>query len=118
MTETENNKTEAFPSSNFKPGDPGYLGDEFSGDYCEARDILLQETRHKMVDAVLKLSPGRICIAREHFLQLSAYNDEFKNVAIEVVLLLTRILAGDKEYDKEKLADDKFDFGDWNEDEE
>jgi hypothetical protein len=112
MSEVKETEIDKFPSSNLQQGDDLYLGDDFSGDYCEARDILLQRSRHKICEAVNKMSAGRIYIAREHFLQLASYDKKYKDVALEVSLILTRILAGDKKYDIENLEDDVFEMGD------
>jgi hypothetical protein len=45
-----------FPSNNFQPGDPLYLDDNFTGDYCELRDLLLLKNRYAMVDAMVKFT--------------------------------------------------------------
>jgi hypothetical protein len=102
---------ERFPSNNFQPGDPMYLDENFTGDYCEFRDVLLLRRRHLMVDAMTKLSKARLALLREHLLQLSAYHEQYKSVSYEVALIATRVLASDWETDKE-MEDTEFDLGD------
>ena len=102
---------ERFPSSNLQPGDPLYLDETYSGDYCEFRDLLLQKSRWKMVEAMKKLTDPRLALLREHLLQASAYQEEFKAVCFEVALITTRVLASDWQTDME-MEDTVFDIGD------
>lgn len=101
---------ERFPSSNLQPGDPLYLDESFSGDYCEFRDLLLQKTRWKMVEAMKRLTYPRLALLREHLLQAAAYQEDFKAVCLEVALIATRVLASDWETDMD-LDDTEFDVG-------
>ncbi len=103
---------ERFPSSNLQPGDELFLDDSYTGDYCEFRDLLLQKTRHKMVDAMVKLSKGRLCLLREHLLQSASYHDQYRHVCLEVAMICTRVLASDWDTDKE-MEDTEFDIGEF-----
>lgn len=102
---------ERFPSSNFQPGDHLYLDDNYTGDYCEFRDLLLQKTRWKMIDAMVRLSKNRLCLLREHLLQSASYIEAFQKVCLEVAMMATRVLAGDFDTDK-GMEDTEFDLGD------
>ena len=106
-----------FPSNNFQPGDDFYLNEEFSGDYCEFRDVLLLGTRHKIAEALPKLSKRRLCLLREHLLQTCAYLEQYREVCFEIALIATRVLACDFETDK-GMEDTVFDMGDMCEDEQ
>lgn len=101
-----------FPSNNFNEGDDLFLGDEFSGDYCEVRDVFLLRYRHAITKAIQKLSARRCLQMREHLLQLAAYHETFKHTALEIALILTRTLASDFTYDLEVLPDTEFELGD------
>jgi hypothetical protein len=103
--------TNAFPTTKgLKPDDPLFLADKATADFAELRDICLQRTRHKMMDAMKKLSAARICLIREHFLLVGAYNNELGSTALEVALMCTRLLSGDYETDMEELSDTEFDW--------
>jgi hypothetical protein len=106
-----------FPSSNLKPGDELYLDEEFTGDYCEFRDCLLLRTRHKMAEALPKLSKRRLCLLREHLLQSAAYHPQFYDACIQISLIATRVLAGDFETDL-GMEDTEFEMGDMTEEDE
>jgi hypothetical protein len=99
-----------------QPGDRGYLGDDFSGDYNDMRDVMMAGTRHKMLEQICTLSARRLILLREHFLQLGAYNKEARGLCLEVVWIVTRVLGGDDQTDKE-MEDDVIDVGQFDSDE-
>jgi hypothetical protein len=114
----EGKDKDRFPSNNLGPNDEGFLDDSFSGDYCEMRDVLMLNTRWAIVDAVCKLSARRCIQLREHLLQLAAYHEQWRETAIEIALIVTRILANDNETDKQHLPNTEFNIGKYTEAEE
>lgn len=93
-----------------QPGDKGFLGDEYSGDYNDMRDVMLEGTRHKILQKLTTYSARRLILLREHFLQLGAYNKEARGLCLEIVWIVTRVLSGDNQTDKE-MEDDVIDIG-------
>lgn len=98
-----------------QPGDEGFLGDDYSGDYNDMRDVMLAGTRHKMLEKICTFSVRRLILLREHFLQLGAYNKEARGLCLEVVWIVTRVLGGDDKTDKE-MEDDVIDVGQFDND--
>lgn len=104
--------SDKFPANKFQPDDELYLGDEISGDYHELRDVLLQKSRWNIFKAIKCLDYRRVCLLREHLLQLAAYHVDYRTTAYNVVDICTRLLSGDSETDLQ-LADDVFDIPDY-----
>ena len=100
-----------FPSNHFDKDSPLFLGDNISGDFHELRDVLLQRTRHNIFNAIKCLDYRRVCLMREHLLQLAAYHIDHRATAHDIADICTRLLSGDKETDL-SLNDDVFDIPD------
>ena len=94
-----------FPASKLQKDDPLFLGDEYSGDYCELRDLLLQRSRHQIVKRSVLLSQTRLALLREHCWHVACYFERWRPVMLEVGMILTRVLTGDTETDLKEAND-------------
>jgi hypothetical protein len=107
----EGDKEKVEKQKNLQPGDEGFLGDDFSGDYCDVRDIFRLTLRRDIATAIGKLSVRRCLLLREHLLQYCSYHNQFTDAAKEIALIATRIMAGDTEYDLFVLPNDSIHCG-------
>lgn len=91
---------------NYQKGDPLFLDDSYSGDYCELRNLFLLNKRHDIVQELGKTDRRRIILLREHLLQLAAYNESYAAICMELVFIICRLMVGDSETDLKKPNDD------------
>lgn len=96
---------------NYQPGDPLFLDDKFSGDYCELRNLFLLTRRHSIVGELAKIDRRRVILLREHLLMLSAYNSSYAKTCMELVFIICRLMCGDKETDL-NMPDDEINIAD------
>ena len=95
-----------------KPDD--WLGDDYSGDYCDLRNLLRNKTIEDMVEFIKKTDRRRVLQIREHLLICAAYEKIHTDICCVLILLLTRCSLGDFDIDEEyrtwfddnKLMDD------------
>lgn len=91
---------------NFSPGDPLFLDDSYSGDMCELRNIFLLNKRHDLAKALSEVDKRRILLLREHLLQLAATHKNLKDLCLEIVMIICRLMQGDIETDLAMPNDD------------